>query len=244
MKTLRGIFVVTKNKEEALEVFDNLAKEFQNRHACTDKQSVSICKAYCSQCKKAIKECFSYEMWGPKQCLKKLEQHYINDEPYKTSSILFDIYTMMGDLRALISTSVPIKDLPSCKKLCEMSTSDAISAVNDLVGNGIIKMAICALLLGKNVSDSVEISEIEDFYKRNLDELEYELVLERREPNEMEEFLLSKYRAEICYCYNARLKTGLGAVKELLSITQNVAEHIQKYEGLETKTDTMASAQA
>ncbi len=244
MKTLRGIFVVTKNKEEALVVFDNLAKEFQNRHACTDKQSVSICKAYCSECKKAIKECFSYEMWGPKQCLKKLEQHYINDEPYKTSSILFDIYTMMGDLRALISTSVPIKDLPSCKKLCEMSTGDAISAVNDLVGNGIIRMAICALLLGKNVSDSVEISEIENFYKRNLDELEYELVLERREPNEMEEFLLSKYRAEICYCHNAREKTNLGAAKELCSITKNIVKHIQKYEELESKTDTIATVQS
>ena len=105
-------------------------------------------------------------------------------------------------------------------------------------------MAFCALLLGKNVSDAVEISEIENFYKRNLDELEYEINLEKRNPSEMEEFLLTKYRAEICYCHNARLKTGLGAVKELLSITQNVAEHIQKYEGLESKTDTMASAQA
>ena len=244
MEKVRGIFVVTKDKEEALVVFDNLAKEFQNRHACTDKQSVSICKAYCSECKKAIKECFSYEMWGPKQCLKKLEQHYNNDDPFRISSILFDVSTMMGDLRTLISTSVPIKDLPSCKKLCELSTSDAISAVNDLVGKGIIKMAFCALLLGKNVSDSIDIAEIENFYKRNLDELEYELMLERREPNDMEEFLLTKYRAEICYCYNARLKTGLGAVKELLSITQNVAEHIQKYEELESKTDTIASVQA
>ena len=240
MKTLRGIFVITKDKEEAFGVFDNLAKEFQNRHACTDKQSVSICKAYCSECKKAIKECFSYEMWGPKQCLKKLEQHYNNDNPYKTSSILFDVSTMMGDLRALISTSVPIKDLPSCKNLCELSTSDAISAINDLGGNGIIKVVVCAGLLGKNISDNIEISEIENFYKRNIDELEYELKLEKREPNDMEEFLLTKYRAEICYCHNARLKTGIGIVKELSSITQNITEHIQKYEKLEGKNDTMA----
>lgn len=241
MEKVRGIFIITKNKDEALEAFDKLINEFKNKHAYNEKQSVSICKAYCSECKKAIKECFSYEMWGPKQCLKKLEQHYNNDNPYKIASILFDVSTMMGDLRALISTSVPIKDLPSCKKLCEMSTSDAISAVNDLVGNGIIKMAICALLLGKNVSDSVEISEIENFYKRNLDELEYELVLERREPNEMEEFLLSKYRAEICYCHNARLKTGIGIVKELSSITQNITEHIQKYEKLEDKKSAVVT---
>lgn len=244
MKTLRGIFVITKDKEEALGLFDNLAKEFQNRHACTDKQSVSICKAYCSECKKAIKECFSYEMWGPKQCLKKLEQHYNNDNPYKIASILFDVSTMMGDLRALISTSVPIKDLPSCKKLCELSTSDAISAINDLGGNGIIKVVVCAGLLGKNISDNIKISEIENFYKRNIDELEYELKLEKREPNDMEEFLLTKYRAEICYCHNARLKTGIGIVKELSSITQNITEHIQKYEELESKTDTIATVQS
>lgn len=240
MEKVRGIFVITKDKEEALEVFDNLAKEFQNRHACTDKQSVSICKAYCSECKKAIKECFSYEMWGPKQCLKKLEQHYINDDPYKTSSILFDVFAMVSNLRSIISTSVPIKDLPSCKNLCELSTSDAISAINDLGGNEIIKVVVCAGLLGKNISDNIEISEIENFYKRNIDELEYELKLEKREPNDMEEFLLTKYRAEICYCHNARLKTGIGIVKELSSITQNITEHIQKYEKLESKNDTMA----
>ena len=241
MKTLRGIFVITKDKEEALGLFDNLAKEFQNRHACTDKQSVSICKAYCSECKKAIKECFSYEMWGPKQCLKKLEQHYNNDDPYKTSSILFDVFAMVSNLRSIISTSVPIKDLPSCKNLCELSTSDAISAINDLVGNGIIKVVVCAGLLGKNISDNIEISEIENFYKRNIDELEYELKLEKREPNDMEEFLLTKYRAEICYCHNARLKTGIGIVKELSSITQNITEHIQKYEKLEGKKSAVAT---
>jgi hypothetical protein len=241
MKTLRGIFVITKDKEEALGVFDNLAKEFQNRHACTDKQSVSICKAYCSECKKAIKECFSYEMWGPKQCLKKLEQHYINDDPYKTSSILFDVFAMVSNLRSIISTSVPIKDLPSCKNLCELSTSDAISAINDLGGNGIIKVVVCAGLLGKNISDNIEISEIENFYKRNIDELEYELKLEKREPNDMEEFLLTKYRAEICYCHNARLKTGIGIVKELSSITQNITEHIQKYEKLENKNSAVVT---
>lgn len=241
MKTLRGIFVITKDKEEALGVFDNLAKEFQNRHACTDKQSVSICKAYCSECKKAIKKCFSYEMWGPKQCLNKLEHHYINDDPYKTSSILFDVFAMVSNLRSIISTSVPIKDLPSCKNLCELSTSDAISAINDLGGNGIIKVVVCAGLLGKNISDNIEISEIENFYKRNIDELEYELKLEKREPNEMEDFLLTKYRAEICYCHNARLKTGIGIVKELSSITQNITEHIQKYEKLENKKSAVVT---
>ena len=38
MEKVRGIFIITKNKDEALEVFDNLAKEFQNRHACTDNK--------------------------------------------------------------------------------------------------------------------------------------------------------------------------------------------------------------
>ena len=52
MEKVRGIFVITKDKEEALEVFDNLAKEFQNRHACTDKQSVSIVRLIVVNAKK------------------------------------------------------------------------------------------------------------------------------------------------------------------------------------------------
>ena len=66
-------------------------------------------------------------------------------------------------------------------------------------------------------------------------------MLEKREPNDMEEFLLTKYRAEICYCHNARLKTGIGIVKELSSITQNITEHIQKYEKLEGEKSAVAT---
>ena len=57
MERMRGIFVVTKDKEEALVVFEKLASEFRNKYAYTERQGVSLCKAYCSECKKAIKEC-------------------------------------------------------------------------------------------------------------------------------------------------------------------------------------------
>ena len=145
---------------------------------------------------------------------------------------------MLLGLRNIIVGSTPIKDLPSCKRLTELSTGDAISAINDLGKNNIVKAIVCAGLLGKNIADRIEISDVEKFYMRQIEELERELAEEQREMCDIELFLMAKYRAELGYCHQARVKTGLSILKEIVSIIKNADEVIRKYEEMVTPKHT------
>lgn len=57
----------------------------------------------------------------------------------------------------------------------------------------------------------------------------------------MEEYLLMKFKAELGYCQKARIKTGLGAVKEIVGIIGNIDDAIENYEMSERLTFTMKS---
>ena len=52
----------------------------------------------------------------------------------------------------------------------------------------------------------------------------------------MEKFLLNKFKAELGYCQKARIKTGLGVVKEIIGIIGNIDDAIEKYEESERKS--------
>ena len=97
---------------------------------------------------------------------------------------------------------------------------------------------MCAGLLGKNISDSIEISDVEKYYLRQIEELERELAEEHREMCNIEVFLMAKYQAELGYCHQARVKTGIGTVKEIVGIINNASEAIRKYEGMVAPKNT------
>lgn len=67
-------------------------------------------------------------------------------------------------------------------------------------------------------------------------ELETELQEVNRPPIEMEKYLLNKFKAELGYCQKARIKTGLGVVKEIIGIIGNIDAAIEKYEESERKS--------
>ena len=197
---------------------------------------MNLCKAYCRDLQCAIKECFESEMYGPQWCLRKLTVYQKDDDlsqVYKFSTYTGDI---AGELYTIIKNSVPIKDFPSCKKLSELSYDDAVSTINDLGKNNIVKVTVCSLLLGKKVYDRIQISDIESFYEERIKELETELQEVNRPPIEMEKYLLNKFKAELGYCQKARIKTGLGVVKEIIGIISNIDAAIEKYEESERKS--------
>lgn len=234
---ISGIFIVVKDKESSLKQFNNLKDRFGTLHGGYNRhQEVSLCKAYCYDLQSAIKECFEYEMYAPQRCLKKLSDYYKNDDPWKVSAISLSAADIASGLFAIINNSVPIKDFPSCKKLAELSLDDAVSAINDLGKNNIVKVAVCSILLGKKIYDRIQISDIESFYKERIDELETELGQIERPPIEMEKYLLRKFKAELGYCQKARIKTGLGAIKEIIGIIGNIDEAIKNYEDSERMT--------
>ena len=156
----------------------------------------------------------------------------------KTKDVISEVDHILLELRYIIESSIPFEDLPSCKHLTELSTSDAISAINDLGKNSIVKAVVCAGLLGKNISDSIEISDVEKYYLRQIEELERELAEEHREMCNIEVFLMAKYQAELGYCHQARVKTGIGTVKEIVGIINNASEAIRKYEEMVAPKNT------
>lgn len=235
-----GIFIIVKDKESSLEQFNKLKERYGNLHGGYNlHQELNLCKAYSHDLQSAIKECFESEMYGPQNCLKKLAVYQMNDDPSKVYT--FSTYTadIAGGLYTIIKNSVPIKDFPSCKKLSELSYDDALSAINDLRKNDIVKVVVASALLGKKINDRIRISDIESFYKDQIKELETELQQVGRPPIEMEEYLLNKFKAELGYCQRARIKTGLGITKEIVGIIGNIDDVITKYEESEKMSVTV-----
>ena len=235
---LLGIFVTIRPKEEALIIIDRFTNKYGNKHSFNTRQDVALFKTYCYDAAKVITECFASEMWGPQRCIRRLEHFRSNDDVAMLKPMSLEAVGMLLGLRNIIVGSTPIKDLPSCKRLTELSTGDAISAINDLGKNNIVKAIVCAGLLGKNIADRIEISDVEKFYMRQIEELERELAEEQREMCDIELFLMAKYRAELGYCHQARVKTGLSILKEIVSIIKNADEVIRKYEEMVTPKHT------
>lgn len=230
MKIL-GLFITINDKDAALRSFDSLICKYRNKHPINDRQGVCICKEYCHDAISLTNECFAAEMWGPQRCIKRLKEYQGNDDIYKVQVIMFDVCRIVAELRSIIETSIPIKDLPSCKKLTELTVSDAISASKDLVKSNIFKNAINIALLVKDGCDSVKISDVEDFYKAELKQLQSEVRELGREMSPVETFLMTKYKAELAYCYEANVKTGLSIAKEVLDLIGDVKKAINDYEG-------------
>ena len=235
---LLGIFVTIRPKEEALIIIDRFTNKYGNKHSFNARQDVALFKAYCYDAAKVITECFASEMWGPQRCIRRLEYFRSNDDVAMLKPMSLEAVGMLLGLRNIIVGSTPIKDLPSCKRLTELSTGDAISAINDLGKNSIVKTVVCAGLLGKNIADSIEISDVENFYMHQIEELRRELTEEHREMCNIEVFLMAKYQAELGYCHQARVKTGIGTVKEIVGIINNASDAIRKYEGMVTPKNT------
>lgn len=237
---VKGIFIIVKEKEEALAIFNGLKSKYGYLHGgYSQNQELSLLKAYCHDVIDAIAECFESKMYAPSSCVKKISQIQQSDDLYRVSSNAMGVSSMVIDLYRIIDSSIPLKDFPSCKSLADFSVDDAVSAVNDLTRNHIMKASVCAVLLGKKVADIVKVSDIEEFYISRINELTSELRELGREPIPMEDYLLKKFRAELGYCSQARVKAGLGIAKEVLGLIGCVDEAIEDYErmGFETSGD-------
>ena len=232
---LLGLFITVNGKDAALASFDSLICKYRNKCPINDRQGVSICKEYCHDTISLINECFAAEMWGPQRCIKRLKEYQGNDDICKVQVIMFDVCKIVTELRSIIETSIPIKDLPSCKQLTELTVSDAISASKDLVKSNILKKAITIGLLVKDGCDCVEISDVEGFYKTELRQLQSEVRELGREMSPVETFLMTKYKAELAYCYEAALKTGLSLSKEVIDLIGDVKKTISDYEDVYKK---------
>jgi hypothetical protein len=168
-------------------------------------------------------------MLGIQRCKTKVEVYRRIDD-LDIGRAVFDIVDMLCDLKDIVRTMVPIKDLPSCKKLIELSAEDIVSKAKDLVKNDIVKVVVGVYLLGSKVNDVVKIEDVKGYYSERLAQLNSEILTKGKLISPMEQFLLDKFNAEIGYCNIALFKAGIGAVEEYKGLVEIGKKHIEKFE--------------
>lgn len=226
---LRGIFVIN-DKKNAVAQIEHLCKKYNSKNAANNVQSVALFKAYCRETINMLETCFATEMQGAARCKRFVEAFLLTDDINSTQIATMYIFDMLMQLRNIAQNATLIKDLPSCKKLTEMSTDDAIAAATDLIKSDIVKGIAKSLLLGMKFKDVIEISDVRKYYNDQIEELQKELREEQREISPIEQFLMDKFNAEIGYCDIASIKTGIGAAKEVVGLLDIARKNIKKFE--------------
>lgn len=226
---LRGIFVIN-DKKNAVAQIEHLCKKYNSKNAANNVQSVALFKAYCRETINMLETCFATEMQGAARCKRFVEAFLLTDDINSTQIATMYIFDMLMQLRNIAQNATLIKDLPSCKKLTEMSTDDAIAAATDLIKSDIVKGIAKSLLLGMKFKDVIEISDVRKYYNDQIEELQKELREEQREISPIEQFLMDKFNAEIGYCDIASIKTGIGAAKEVVGLLDIARMNIKKFE--------------
>ena len=159
---------------------------------------------------------------------RALFRNYCHD----TITVFEDCFetSMLGMQRCVNKVKAYIKDLPSCKKLAELSAEDIVSKAKDLVKNDFVKAAVGVYLLGSKVNDVVTIGDVKGYYSERLAQLNSEIRTKGKLISPIEQFLLDKFNAEIGYCNIALFKAGIGAAEELKGLVEIGKKHIEKYE--------------
>lgn len=226
---LRGIFVIN-DKKNAVAQIEHLCKKYNSKNAANNVQSVALFKSYCRETINMLETCFATEMQGAARCKRFVEAFLLTDDINSTQIATMYIFDMLMQLRNIAQNATLIKDLPSCKKLTEMSTDDAIAAATDLIKSDIVKGIAKSLLLGMKFKDVIEISDVRKYYNDQIEELQKELREEQREISPIEQFLMDKFNAEIGYCDIASIKTGIDVAKEVVGLLDIARKNIKKFE--------------
>lgn len=226
---MNEIFVGIKDKATIDAEIDALCKKYNNRQVPDYSQRRALFRSYCHETIMVFESCFATSLLGMKRCISKVKAYQEKDIIDIDNSAL-DIVNMLLELKSIVKSMVPIKDLPSCKKLTEMSPEDIISKAKDLVNNDIIKAGASAVLFGVKIGDLVRIQDVRRYYDGRLLQLTEEIKEKGGEVSPIEQFLFDKFNAEIGYCDVALFKTGVDITEELISLAVIGRKHIEKYE--------------
>lgn len=229
MGKLNEIFVAIKETDYIEAQIGGLCEKYNNRCGADYVQQRALFRSYCYDTIKLFEDCFETSMLGIQRCITKVEVYRrIDDLDIRRAT--FDIVDLLCELKDMVRTMVPIKDLPSCKKLIELSAEDIVSKAKDLVKSDFIKATVGVYLLGSKVNDVVKIEDVKGYYSERLAQLKSEIQTKGKGISPMEQFLLDKFNAEIGYCNIALFKAGMGAAEELKGLVEIGKKHIEKYE--------------
>ena len=226
---MNEIFVAIKETDYIEAQIGGLCEKYNNRCGADYVQQRALFRSYCYETIKLFEDCFETSMLGIQRCVSKVKGYQTIDN-LDIRRATFDIVDMLCELKDIVRTMVPIKDLPSCKRLTELSAEDIVSKAKDLVKNDIVKAVVGVYLLGSKVNDVVKIEDVKGYYSERLAQLNSEIQTKGKGISPMEQFLLDKFNAEIGYCNIALFKAGIGAVEELKGLAEIGKKHIEKFE--------------
>ena len=229
MGKMNEIFVAIKETDYIEAQIGGLCEKYNNRCGADYVQQRALFRSYCYDTIKLFEDCFETSMLGIQRCVSKVKGYQTIDN-LDIRRATFDIVDMLCELKDIVRTMVPIKDLPSCKRLTELSAEDIVSKAKDLVKNDIVKTVVGVYLLGSKVNDVVRIENVKSYYSERLAQLNSEIQTKGKGISPMEQFLLDKFNAEIGYCNIALFKARIGAAEELKGLAETGKKHIEKFE--------------
>ena len=229
MTGLNEIYVGIKDKEYIRSRIDALCKKYNERQVPDYVQKRSLLRNFCNDALILFDDCFETSLLGMTRCIRKVKGYQTEDN-VDIDRVVLDMVDLLYRLKGNVETMIPIKDMPSCRKLAELSPEDIISKSKDLVKSDFVKAAVSAVLLGKKVNDVVHIEDVRKYYSDQLAQLNSEIQEKNGSISPIEHFLLDKFSAEIAYCNRALLKAGLGVTEELLALVEEGKRSIEKFE--------------
>ena len=230
MKTeLNELYVAIKDVGTIEAQIMRLCEKYHNRHGDGYEQQRALFRSYCHDTLQFFDECFECSMLGMIRCKERVRMVMTKDI-IDINSASMSIVDLLIEIKSIVSTMIPIKDLPSCKSLTQLSAGDIISKAKDLIKSDTVKYGIAALLFGSNIKDVVGIEDVKGYYFRALNELNNEIREKGGSVSPIEQYLLDKFNAEIGYCNMALLKAGIGVTEELKEMVELGKKHIERYE--------------
>ncbi len=224
---VKGIFLI-KEQEIAQERITQIGNKYLGKCGVNFRQNIALLRTICCEIISMMEDCFIMDMAAATRYRDKLKYCAQIDNP--TMYDVSEVYRILGEFYNMASHAILIKDLPSCKKLTELSPEDAVAAAKDLIKSDIVKSGIAIMLLGMKVGDALEISRVRTFYKEALKVLLSDIDEVHRPATAIEKSLIIKFNAEIGYCNMAMYKTGFGITKEIIDLIDKSKQDIQIYE--------------
>ena len=232
MKKLDEIYVAVKEIDYIETQINALCVKYNHYRGVSTGQQKAWLRNYCHDTILLFDDCFETSMLGMRRCKARVTA-YQNIDNVGIDSATIDIFNMLCELKLMVRTMIPIKDLPSCKKLAELTAEDIVSKAKNLVKNDIVKAGVGALLLGLKIDDVVTIEDVRSYYNDRLAQLNSEILTKGETPSPIEQYLLDKFNAEIGYCNLALFKAGIGVVDEIKGLVEIGKKHIEKFENMQ-----------
>lgn len=112
--TVKGVFIINATKEEAQRHILQIWNRYFNKYGNNFRQNVAMLRTTCRDMISMIDNYFVTDMAAATR-YREILTGYANQDNHTQESLLV-VYSILVDFKTMIDQSIPIKDLPSCKK--------------------------------------------------------------------------------------------------------------------------------